>query len=205
MLRKIALSVGSLLIGFFILVVSIFDSASVNFSFSQAPTPSPDPAQVDVGYAFPYPGRIRPDSLLWPVKAIRDRLWLLVTFNPVKKAEVMLLFADKRLAFVQSLFESGKSDLAASTLTKAEKYLESALAQARLAQGQDIDTGEFLDKFAKASLKHRQTIEVILGVAPEDAKPMVIQTLDYPKKLFNEVKALLLSQGRIPPESPFDD
>src|SRR3990172_3897569 len=104
-----------------ILVFSIFHSASVRYTFGQSPTPTPrvEEANLEIDYPLPYPGRVLPDHLLWPVKVVRDRLWLAMTTNPLKKAEISLLLANKRLASAQALFDKEKPDLAISTLTKA--------------------------------------------------------------------------------------
>lgn len=192
-------------IAFAILAVSLFRSASVKLVFSQSPSPSPAPEMEEVIYEFAYPGRILPDSPFWTAKVIRDKMWLSLTTNPLKRAEKLLLFADKRLASSKILFERKKPELAVSTLSKAEKYLEQAVKQERIAAERGMDTGEFLDKLAIASLKHRQVIEEEFSIAPEDAKPVMTETLNYPKQMFEEVKVTLGQEGRDLPVSPFEE
>jgi len=56
------------------------------------------------------------------LKAIRDKLWHVLTMDASKEAELSLLCSDKRLGMSKILFERGKPELAFSTLTKGEKY-----------------------------------------------------------------------------------
>lgn len=194
-------------LGFGILVVSVLKSASVDYAFSKTTTPSPAPAEVriEIPYFVPYAGKIGPDSPLWSLKALRDKVWLLVTTNLTKKAEILLLLADKRIALAQELMGEKNSELAVSTLTKAEKYLEEAVAQEKVARAKGVDTVSLLTKLSLATLKHRQMLEEILAGAPEDAKPVIVTTMDLTKKLYEDTKASLTSLGRPVPENPFKD
>lgn len=153
---------------------------------------------IKVDYQLAYPGKINPDNPLWYAKAIRDRVWLTFTSKPNKKAEVSLLFADKRLSSALILFQNNKPDLGLITLTKAEKYLETAELQM-------TDDYDFYKKIGLASLKHREVIEnEILPITPEDLRPQVITTLNYSKEVYTKVKEHMLSKGLVPPVNPFD-
>ena len=135
---------------------------------------------------------------------MRDRIWYIVTRSPLKRAELALLFSDKRLILSKSLFEIKKPDIALSTLTKGEKYLELAVNQEKVAREKGIDTSEFLARFAMASLKHRQVIEEILILAPEDAKPEIVKMEDYSKNAYKAARDALNSKGIASPKDPFD-
>lgn len=194
------------LLAIVILAFSILNSQP-SYVFSQDPSPSPVSLNqnIDIKYELAYPGPVSPDSPFWLLKALRDRVWVIFSFDDLKKADVLLTIADKRLAQAVNLFKAGKYDLGASVLTKSEKYLEEAKASERSARGKGKDTGDFLSKFAQACLKHRQVIETeITTNAPEDAKPMIVKTEDYSKKLFLEAKGNLSEMGRVAPENPFD-
>jgi hypothetical protein len=113
-----------------------------------------------VDYFLAYPG-ILPDHFLYPVKMVRDRVWLWLTFNPLKKAQLMLLLADKRLGAGEALINGNKTELGISTLTKGEKYLQQAVAQEKIAKGGGENTQVFHDKLSLAVQKHE---EVLLGL-----------------------------------------
>ncbi len=206
MIRKYLLGFTVFVLAFGILSVSVLESASVKYAFS-SPTPKPSDGsreQVTVEYQLPYPGQVLPDNPFWSVKAGRDRLWYMISTNPSKKSELALLYADKRLVMSKVLFEKGKSDLAFSTLSKGEKYLELAVIEEKAARAKGMDTSTLLTKIGIASLKHREVIEEILKLAPEDAKPEIVKISDYSKNAFKESRDALNSKGIPTPISPFD-
>lgn len=142
-------------------------------------TPTPTPTIVEkVDYFLAYPG-ILPDHFLYPIKMIRDRIWLWLTVDPLKKAEVMLLFADKRLGAGRALIEGGKVDLGLSTLSKAEKYLESAFSQEKIARQSGKDTKALLEKLSKASLKHEEVLTELETKVPQDKQSTIEDLLKY--------------------------
>ena len=195
-----------LTVGVFILVISIFSSSKVKYVFGQSTTPAPILGQkAEVNYQLPFAGKIEPDSFLWPVKATRDKVWVIVSIDPVKKARVLILLANKRIVFAQNLMNRDKSELSVSTLTKAEKYLEEAVSLEKDARKKGSDTKALLPEIAMSILKHRQLLEEILLAAPENAKPVIVKTLDVNKRLFSDIKMSLNSQGLETPASPFEE
>jgi hypothetical protein len=207
MFRRIVGILLTIFFAFGILFISVLRTAKINYAFS---SPSPTPSQtnpqeeIKVDYQLPYPGRILPDSPLWYLKVARDKIWFLITTDPGRQGELKLLFADKRLVSSKVLFERGKPELGFSTLTKAEKYLEEAVNIEIRTREKGLETSEFLKNLAKASLKHREIIEMILQTAPEDAKPEIIKTEDYAINAYKTCRDALLSKGLPVPKSPFD-
>lgn len=197
---KIVGIITTLIVAFAVLTVSVLKCASVPRAFSpmvlsETNTPT---EKIKIDYVLVYPGKIMPDSPLWYVKALRDKIWYNVTLNTSKKAELNLLFADKRLSMAVSLFKDNKPDLGLSTLTKAEKYLEKAIPL-------NAENSEYLKKLALASLKHREVIEnEILFISPEDLKPEVNKLTSYSIGTYNKTRDLLRSIGLISPTNPFE-
>src|SRR5258708_761725 len=207
MLRQIVILIAAFSFAFLILFTSVFKIASIKYVFSQTPTPAPSTIskekEIDINYELPYPGGILPDNFLWPVKALRDRAWVSLSLNPLKKAQVLLLLSNKRLNSAEILFKDGKSDLGASVLTKAEKYLEEAQKEERIAHTNGMDTVGFLKDYSLATLKNRQGMEEILKIAPEDAQPVIVQTTSYPRQLYLLSRNALLQAGTTAPADPF--
>lgn len=199
MKAKIVGIFSTLIVAFAILTVSVLKGASIPHAFSPMVLSESAPTQViQINYVLAYPGKIMPDNPLWYIKALRDKIWYSVTMNTSKKAELNLLFADKRLSMAESLFKNNKPDLGLSTLTKAEKYLEKAVPT-------DPKNTEYLKKLALASLKHREVIEnEILPISSEDLKPEVSKLTDYSKETYNKSRDLLRSVGLIPSPNPFE-
>lgn len=208
MLRKISVFSGLLIIAFGILLVSVLRTASVKYDFtgesSQKIQVLGDTNLIKINYDLPYQGRIMPDSPLWPIKALRDKVWLLITTNSSRRAELDLLFADKRLASAKILFEKDKPELAFTTLSKAEKYLEESQLQEYKNRKKGMDTTIFLERLSLASLKHFEVMEGIMTIAPEDAKPKIVEVQSYAKKVYEGSRDALNEKGKTPPENPFD-
>lgn len=204
MFRGTAMVLASLVFGLAVLFTSIFRTASPQYVFSQAGSvagATDSATLLEVDYYLPYPGML-PDHFLWPVKALRDKLWLLVLRDPAKKAEVLLLFADKRIGMARELIRGGKPELGVSAATKGEKYLEAAFEEEEKAAKKGIDTGQFLERLAQASLKHQEVLGSLMLIAPEDARPVINQTLDYPKRVYEKTSQRLNEVKRPIPVMP---
>lgn len=206
-MKKYLFGFGAIFLAFAVLLISVFRSASVNYVFA---TPGPESKEIlgiktsGINYQLPYPGGIMPGNLFWPIKALRDKIWYTLTSNNLKKAELALLFADKRLAMSTVLFQQKKTSAAVSTLIKGEKYLEIAQEKEEEARKSGEDTSSFLIKLSKAALKHRELIEdQLMTMAPEDAKPDIVKAEDYSKNAFKDARDALNNKGIAVPESPF--
>jgi len=203
----------SLVVIFFavvILAASIFRSASpVSYAFSlpsdnQLEKVGDASSSAEIYYYFAYPGKILPDNPLWFLKVVRDKIWLGITTDLSKKAELNLLFADKRLVSSRMLFEKNKPELALSTLTKAEKYLEKAANNEEASRKEGGDTSNLLLRLANASLKHTEVVNEILEIAPSDAKPEIIKTKNYSEIVFERSMQALQAKGMEAPKNPFN-
>jgi hypothetical protein len=187
-----------------ILVISIFRVAETHYVLSQSPTKSVISAKsLSINYTLPNPGKILPDSFLWPFKAARDRVWTMLTADHLKKADLYLLLADKRLIDAKLLFEKGNPNLGMSVLSKGEIYLMQAQKEERIAYKSGADTKSFLQKLAMSSLKHREIMDQIIETAPEDARPLISKTENYSKNLYNQARDGILQASAVPPTNPF--
>lgn len=203
---KVFLVASTLLVAFTILFASILRTASVKYEIvaplSESSSKDPENAEK-IDYFLAYPGSVLPDNPFWPLKALRDKIWLLVTTNSLRQAEIKLLLADKRIGSASLLFNKGKASLGLSTLTKGEKYLEEASILEEEVRKKGEDTSEFLLTLSKASLKHYEVTQEILETAPEDLRPTIVQTQEYSKKSFERARNGLLGKGKAPPQNPF--
>ncbi len=160
-----------LLRNFFLVFVAFLSLAAVT-TFVNAQTNAEtvkNTAQTTVEYPLPYPG-VLPDNVLYPLKALRDRVMEYLTIDPLKKAEFYLLQADKRLASAQALFEKGNFVLAEQAVSKGEKYFLTAFDQVKLAKEKGKDTRDIHDRLKRASAKHKEVINLLLSRAPQPIK-----------------------------------
>jgi Domain of unknown function (DUF5667) len=206
MLRKIVVSAAVFLFALGILFTSILRTAAVRYETSGVKSSKVLAASdYSITYDLAYPGKILPDSFLWPVKAIRDKLWLFITTDKLKKIELKILFADKRLGGAVTLFERGKNEIALSTLTKAEKYLEEAsLDEETLRLNEKELSVEVCTRLANSSLKHYELLMDLENKVPDDMKAMVISIRQTPIKTYERARNALLAKGVTPPINPFN-
>ena len=136
--------------------------------------------QEKVNYYLPYPG-ILPDHPIYFLKMIRDRIELFLTTHPLKRAEKLLHYADKRIGAAKALIEGHKTDLGVTTLTKAEKYLERAVDQERKADEKGHETRLFLEKILLSSQKHEEILSDLREKA-EGKEEIIDSLLDSSQK-----------------------
>jgi hypothetical protein len=118
-------------------------------------------------YSLPYPGLL-PDHPLYFLKMIRDRLQLWITRDTIKRSELMLHYADKRIAAALALAEKGKSGLAVSTATKAEKYLEQAVGEVSELDESSEDVRNVYKGLVEAADKHKKVLAGIESRVPDE-------------------------------------
>lgn len=191
--KKTFLILASLFLATTILAISVVKTTaqtSTKFkvtplvSVAVSPTPTPV-AKVD--YYLAYPGLL-PDHFLYPLKMARDKILLSLTFDQVKKAQVLLLFADKRLGAGKALIEGGKVDLGVETLTKGEKYLEQAALEVEKAKKAGKNTAEFEGKLTNAALKHQEVLAELSQRVSSDAKSVLNEAQKYSQQVSAKFK-----------------
>jgi hypothetical protein len=205
MFAKLLLVFGVLTTAFTILFVSIMRTASIKYDFMPTSgTQVLGESTATIDYELPYPGKVTPDHFLWPVKALRDRVWYIVTTDKLRKTELLLLFADKRIGAARDLFEKGKADLGYSVLTKAEKYLEEAAKSEKENRSAGINTSEILLKINTSALKHYETMEGLMNSSPEDARPKIKEIEEYAIRVYESTRDSLYEKGLEPCINPFN-
>ena len=147
-------------------------------------------AQTKTDYFLAYPGLL-PDHPLYFLKMVRDRIWLWLTNNSLKKAELLLLFADKRLGAAKALIEGNKVELGVSTMTKGEKYLERAIAQGKIAAEKGEDAQAFLAKLSQATLKHQEVLTELVNKVPESFKESLEKAVNEAQKSYEQIQEAL--------------
>lgn len=144
-----------------LLAILFFFIVSTNISFAQEKmssegatiiTPSP------MEYQLPYPGLL-PDSPLYFIKTLRDRIIDFLVADPLKKAELDLLQADKRLAAGVALIEKGNGALSESTIAKGENYFEEAITKVKEAKKQGTNVTPMITKLTLAAQTHQDTLK----------------------------------------------
>lgn len=128
-------------------------------------------------YTLPYPG-ILPNHRLYPLKNMRDTLLEWFTRDLNKKAELYLLYADKRIWMAQMLGDQNEWELAEKTADKAENYLfksKEAIEQSREIGG--APNISFMAKLKKAPYKHYEILRGLVSKAPSSNRAGLRQSI----------------------------
>lgn len=128
---------------------------------------APSVLRPAVDYALPYPGLL-PDHPLYPLKKLRDRILLFFTRNREHKSQLLLLFADKKLAMVQVLWDKQKKDIALTMLGEGEENLVAAAALVQRLKQENILSVGVAETMERAAKKHEETImKLLVNVSPD--------------------------------------
>jgi hypothetical protein len=145
-------------------------------------------SQEKVLYDLPYPGLL-PDNPLYFLKAIRDRLTDWFTRDYIKKAQLYLLYSDKRANSALFLAQKGKNNLAITTLSKGEKYFLKIIPLLKEAkkQGQDPPVG-FIEKLKLANTKHKEIADNFLKTMPQGLNGAVMEIIKINEEIKNQLE-----------------
>lgn len=116
------------------------------------------PAKVE--YSLAYPG-ILPDNPLYFLKAARDKLVGFLISDVEKRAEFNLLTSDKRVNAAYMLATRGKDDLAITTLSKSNNYLDETISSLRKVKAGGKNINALLGNVDNAINEHR---DIIVGI-----------------------------------------
>ncbi len=143
----------------FFLIIYCFLLVSPVSAELAPPTLSPTPI-VEVEYYLPYPG-ILPNHPLYFLKNIRDQIILWSTRDLVKKSQLYLLLADKKIAMTQALWEQKIFDLSLQTGKKAEYDLLTSV-EILVKLDKSSPPRGLLDRFELACKKHEEILTKIM-------------------------------------------
>lgn len=155
-----------------------------------ASSPLVKTSQEKVIYNLPYPGLL-PDSPLYLAKIVRDRITDFLTRDNLKKAELYLLYSDKRAVMSLLLAHKGKNQLAIDTFAKGEKYflkIPNLLKSAKKQGGQT--PSNFIETLKLSNAKHKELIEELIKILPQGLNQSLAQLSDLNQQVKLEIKSL---------------
>ncbi|KKS97864.1 MAG: hypothetical protein UV73_C0004G0006 [Candidatus Gottesmanbacteria bacterium GW2011_GWA2_43_14] len=162
----------------------------LGFFFFRPSDSAAEALPTPVDYHLPYPG-MTPDHPLYTVKKIRD--WLLLNFNrdPVRKVEIHLLLADKKLVMAELLINKRNTRLAVDTYYDSQVELVKAVTvMSEVNSVKEPPTG-LADKLELASRKHEEMIKKQVAVVT-DIKSLnqLKQALSLNEKAYSQIQLI---------------
>lgn len=173
----------------FLLIVFIITIPFVTYFVLGASDSLVKAPQEKIAYNLPYPGLL-PDSPLYLTKIIRDRITDFLTRDNFKKAELYLLYSDKRAAMSLILASKGKNQLAIDTFVKGEKYFFKipGLLKAVKKQGGQVPSN-FFETLKLSNAKHKELIEELIKVLPQGLNQSLTQLSDLNQQIKIEIES----------------
>ncbi len=169
----------------FIILVPFATYFVLGASSSSVKTP-----QEKIAYNLPYPGLL-PDSPLYLAKIVRDRITDFLTRDNLKKAELYLLYSDKRASMSLVLAHKGKGQLAIETFTKGEKYffrIPNLLIATKKQGGQA--PSNFVQTLKLSNAKHKELIEELIKILPQGLNQSFTPLSDLNQQIKIEIESL---------------
>lgn len=170
-----------------VLILSLFALLTV------VPSVSADmriPSAMTSNYTLAYPGML-PDNPLYKIKLLRDKLVLKLTLDPQKKANLLLLTADKEYAMVPLLVKKHEVALAEKTAFKAEDRMTQLTFVYKKTQTPLSDS--MYKKLNNAALKHQEVLDAVMKTVGKQDANIFQQVQDF--SLTNQSEFQRLLQG----------
>lgn len=146
--------------------------------------------QEKIFYTLPYPG-ILPDHPLYLVKAARDKVMDVLTRDYIKKANLYLLFSDKRVNMAIMLSKKGKNKLAVTTFAKGEKYFLKIPDLLLTSKKQGVSpSSELIETVRSSNAKHLEIANDFLKVAPANQIATMEEIIRINKEIKEKLKKL---------------
>lgn len=115
-----------------------------------------------VSYCYKLPEtRILPNNPFYIIKNIRDGFWISFTKEPLEKAKLLLLIADKNLEEAIRLDEKGKQNLANKTVKEAILKLERSKKIVISLNQEDIEVMKMSTKISEAERVYKYLIDFL--------------------------------------------
>lgn len=139
---------------------------------AQSPTPEktikPTPTPKTIDYNLAYPGML-PDSPIYKLKVLRDKITEKLISDPAKKVEFYLLQTDKQILAASMLADKKEVSLAKETALKGENNYSKLVYEYQTLNRKPNKT-EF-NKLKLAALKHQEVLNnIIKKVSNQDKK-----------------------------------
>lgn len=149
------------------------DQATKNLGGATPRPASNNQASVEIlvpshtNFSLNDPGLL-PNHFLYPLKMIKDRVILTLTFNKQKRAQLLFYYSNTRMSAADKLIKQGETGLAVSTATKGQAYMLQAIDNSM--EISEIKRLAWFDSLRLSLLKHEEIIEKIRFVAKDQAR-----------------------------------
>lgn len=146
--------------------------------------------QEKIEYNLPYPG-ILPDHPLFFIKNFRDKILEISKRDYFNKAELYLLFSDKRVAMALAMAKGGKDKYAVNAFEQSEKYFARIPPLIDTAKKQGTSaTSDFILRLKLSNSKHKEIGETLLKDLPQGQNEKINEALKLNQEIKKKIEKL---------------
>jgi len=208
MRHRLLLPALTIVFGGFILFVSVIHASEISFDVDDLATPLPlGPTMAEhyyVDYDLPQASSSSTLPFLQQIQAIGDKLHIYTTLSPQSRAQAMLDQSNRRVVLGELFIREGKIEQGLIALSKSQQYLDESLEIFVGSDDKSFRTKQILKEIALASLKHRERMENLSPLMPDESRTIIVQNVDRSKLVFNGARLALEQLGESAPLNPFD-
>lgn len=155
------------------------------FSYSQTHLTGEE--EQKVLYNLPHPGLL-PDNPLYFIKVLRDNIIDFSTRDTMKKAELYLLYADKKASMALALAQKGKNKVAASVYSEGEKQFLQIPQLLETSKKQGVSpSSEFITKLRLSNAKHQEVGEILISELSKGETETITAALKSTEEIKNKL------------------
>jgi len=119
-----------------------------------------------------------PDSSFYFLKGWGRTIGMFFIFNPVKKAELELKFANEDALAIEKLCDKEECELAEKFCEKFQERFQRVIQRTEEAKQEGKDVEALIEKLAKNHLRQQQVLAAVLERAPEQAKEGILKAIE---------------------------
>ena len=157
---------------------------------AQEMTP-PVTLQMHIKYDLAFPGML-PDSPLYKLKVLRDKIIASSIFAPLKKIEFYLMQTDKGILATAMLIDKNKVDLATETALKAENNF--TLIAPQLYMLPKKPNKEFFKNLQTAGLKHQEVLMSLIARTPKEKQEVFKTVIEFSKRNLETIESYQIQE-----------
>lgn len=137
-------------------------------------------------FAAPSAG-IKPSSIFYFLDIVSEKIDLFFTFSTEKKVEKALLYADERLAEIETVGLENKPEAVEKATKQYQSNIELATIKAK--ELEDEKAEKLLTTISESVSKHQNTLTEVYNKAPDNAKAAVEKALETSIKGYEQALA----------------
>lgn len=130
---------------------------------------------------LPNPG-LTPDSPFYFFDTLGKKISLFFTFDPVKKAQKAVHYAEERIAEAKVMAEKNKPDATERANQNYREFLELANKKTQEAKEKGKDVEELATSITEKTLKHQEVLIEIFEKVPDEAKTAIQKAIEVSRK-----------------------